>query len=185
MSFRPCPLSLSNDKGAAGNDVIITASATASGQTGVEMEALTAVAFAGINILSTLRRQLLPRLEVGPMIGGSDNPVAFRISDIHLVSKKGGKSGEYLHQPVEEENIRNTQPDSFGALRVSRDDQVVAVARVFMPSITWKHLVHNINKKGDVLGVARLAGIMAADQTKTLLPMTLRPSQSIPEVMCG
>mmetsp|Transcript_32012 Transcript_32012/g.95626 ORF Transcript_32012/g.95626 Transcript_32012/m.95626 type:complete len:140 (+) Transcript_32012:1243-1662(+) len=47
---------------------------------------------------------------------------------------------------------------------------VSAIARVVLPMHTWQQLVDNMNAKGDVLAVARLAGMMAAEQTGTLAP---------------
>lgn len=39
-----------------------------------------------------------------------------------------------------------------------------------MPGATWRQVVDNVNKKGDVLAVARLAGMMAAEQAGSLVP---------------
>ena len=50
-------------------------------QTGVEMEALTAVSIAALTVYD--------------MVKSVDRGI--QISDIHLVEKKGGKSGHYLH----------------------------------------------------------------------------------------
>ncbi len=62
------------------NAVEIEASASLSGQTGVEMEALTAVSVAALTIYD--------------MCKSYDK--AMVISDIHLKSKTGGKSGSFL-----------------------------------------------------------------------------------------
>ena len=59
--------------------VLITASATASGKTGVEMEALTAVSVAALTIYD--------------MCKAVDRGMV--ISDIKLTHKSGGKSGEF------------------------------------------------------------------------------------------
>ena len=61
------------------NAVDITATCKVSGQTGVEMEALTAVAVAGLTVYD--------------MCKAVDR--AMRIGDIRLVHKAGGKSGVY------------------------------------------------------------------------------------------
>ncbi|MDF1537089.1 MAG: cyclic pyranopterin monophosphate synthase MoaC [bacterium] len=57
----------------------VEATATTTGKTGVEMEALTAVSVAALTVYDMLKS-----LEKG-----------IRISDIRLVYKSGGKSGEY------------------------------------------------------------------------------------------
>ena len=62
------------------NSVEIEAQASLSGQTGVEMEALTAVSVAALTIYD--------------MCKSYDK--AMEISDIHLKSKTGGKSGDFL-----------------------------------------------------------------------------------------
>lgn len=46
-----------------------------------------------------------------------------------------------------------------------------ACAHVVMQPETLAHVVAGTAKKGDVLGVARLAGIMAAKQTSSLIPL--------------
>lgn len=49
----------------------------------------------------------------------------------------------------------------------------VAVAKgsVLMAKATLAHVVNGTAKKGDVLGIARLAGIMAAKRTSELIPL--------------
>jgi cyclic pyranopterin phosphate synthase len=64
----------------AGGAVRITATARTIGQTGVEMEALTAVTVAALTIYD--------------MAKAVDR--AMRIGDIHLVEKRGGVHGDYL-----------------------------------------------------------------------------------------
>jgi cyclic pyranopterin monophosphate synthase len=59
--------------------LIVTASAKTNGQTGVEMEALTAVSVACLTIYDMLKAA----------------EKAMVIENIHLVSKSGGKSGSY------------------------------------------------------------------------------------------
>lgn len=46
----------------------------------------------------------------------------------------------------------------------------VAVARLALPAATWRQLLDNVNKKGDVLAVSQAAGVMAAEQAGALLP---------------
>lgn len=59
--------------------VEITATVTAQHRTGVEMEALTACAFAGLSVISAL-------VDVDPMA---------QLDDLVLLRKSGGKSGEW------------------------------------------------------------------------------------------
>ena len=47
----------------------------------------------------------------------------------------------------------------------------IAAGKVFMASATLKMIADGQAKKGDVLGVAQLAGIMAAKQTGLLIPL--------------
>lgn len=49
--------------------------------------------------------------------------------------------------------------------------RAVAIGRVRMKPETLKHVLAGDMKKGDVLGTARLAGIMAAKQTSALIPL--------------
>ena len=51
------------------------------------------------------------------------------------------------------------------------DRIAVAEARVVMQPATLAHVTAGTAKKGDVLGVARLAGIMAAKKTADLIPL--------------
>lgn len=39
-----------------------------------------------------------------------------------------------------------------------------------LPAATWRQLLDNVNKKGDVLAVSQAAGVMAAEQAGALLP---------------
>lgn len=85
------PLSLTSVKveltcDAPRNAVDITATCKLTGQTGVEMEALTAVSIAALTVYD--------------MCKAVDR--AMRISDIQLIHKAGGKSGEYIRNPGEE-----------------------------------------------------------------------------------
>jgi cyclic pyranopterin phosphate synthase len=49
--------------------------------------------------------------------------------------------------------------------------EATAAARVVMQPATLRMIVHGEARKGDVLGVARLAGIMAAKRTAELIPL--------------
>ncbi len=67
--------------------IIITATVKSTGKTGVEMEALTAVSVAGLTIYD--------------MCKAIDKEMV--ISDICLLKKSGGKSGDYVRPGTEEE----------------------------------------------------------------------------------
>ena len=47
----------------------------------------------------------------------------------------------------------------------------VTEGRIYMKSSTLQHIIEGNNKKGDVLGVARIAGIMATKKTSDLIPL--------------
>ncbi|MBI5328740.1 MAG: cyclic pyranopterin monophosphate synthase MoaC [Deltaproteobacteria bacterium] len=49
--------------------------------------------------------------------------------------------------------------------------EAVAKARIFMQSATLQAVLTNEVKKGDVLGVARIAGVMAAKKTGDIIPL--------------
>ena len=49
--------------------------------------------------------------------------------------------------------------------------QATASGQILMTSETLQLIVAGDNKKGDALGVARIAGIMAAKQASTLIPL--------------
>ena len=49
--------------------------------------------------------------------------------------------------------------------------QATASGQIFMTSETLQLIVAGDNKKGDALSVARIAGIMAAKQASTLIPL--------------
>ncbi len=46
-----------------------------------------------------------------------------------------------------------------------------ASGRILMLAATLRHIIAGKAKKGDVLGIARIAGIQAAKQTSTLIPL--------------
>lgn len=62
-----------------GRGIEVTASVTATQRTGVEMEALTACAFAALSLLDTVQ---------------SEDPIAW-IDEIEILKKVGGKSGDW------------------------------------------------------------------------------------------
>ncbi len=47
----------------------------------------------------------------------------------------------------------------------------VTEGRIFMKNSTLLHIIEGNNKKGDVLGIARIAGIMATKKTADLIPL--------------
>lgn len=47
----------------------------------------------------------------------------------------------------------------------------VCEGRITMQAETLEKILHGNNKKGDVLGIARIAGIMAAKKTSDLIPL--------------
>ena len=49
--------------------------------------------------------------------------------------------------------------------------EAIALGRIVMLPATLEHVKQGSAKKGDVLGVARLAGIMAAKKTSDLIPL--------------
>lgn len=49
--------------------------------------------------------------------------------------------------------------------------KAIARSSVQMKPIVYENIVQQKNKKGDVLAVAQVAGIMAAKQTSTIIPM--------------
>ena len=47
----------------------------------------------------------------------------------------------------------------------------IATGRILMQEETLKRILQGEHKKGDVLGIARIAGIMAAKKTSELIPL--------------
>ena len=47
----------------------------------------------------------------------------------------------------------------------------ITEGRILMKEETLKHIIAGDNKKGDVLGIARIAGIMASKKTPELIPL--------------
>ena len=166
-----------------GREVRISASATAAGQTGVEMEALAAATFAALNLLS---HDCITR--------GFSSGSPGQFLEVYLDSKTGGKSGDYIHErcavrgwrfkckanerqfislpiccrsDLEESTLSAIADPSLQATLDSRSQtkgKMLASASLHMPAHTWRQLVDNVNKKGDVLGVSRLAGELAATE---------------------
>ena len=68
-----------------------------------------------------------------------------------------------------------TEDGSAHMVDVSEKDttsrRAIATGRVRMKPETLQHVLAGDMKKGDVLGTARLAGIMAAKQTPALIPL--------------
>lgn len=68
----------------------------------------------------------------------------------------------------------NTQGDAHmvdvGAKSVTHRT-AVSIGRIEMLDSTLKHIRSGNNKKGDVIGVARIAGIMGAKRTADLVPL--------------
>ena len=73
--------------------------------------------------------------------------------------------------------------------------RAVAQGRIEMQAETLARIVSGRHDKGDVLAVARVAGIMGAKRTADLVPLChplpltridvdLRPSESVPAVLC-
>lgn len=67
--------------------VVITATARTSGRTGVEMEALTAVSVAALTIYDMAKAV----------------EKTLRITDIRLLEKRGGQSGDVFNEPLSDE----------------------------------------------------------------------------------
>ena len=53
----------------------------------------------------------------------------------------------------------------------STQRHAVAEGRIMMQAETLQRIIQGVNKKGDVLGVARVAGVMAAKKTADLIPL--------------
>ena len=78
---------------------------------------------------------------------------------------------------MEAENKLNHFDASGNAVMVDVSDKAVtnrvAVARgrIFVNEAVMQAIINGTSKKGDVLGVARVAGIMAVKNTSSLIPM--------------
>ncbi len=113
-----------------------------------------------------------------------------------LLSKTGGKSGDYIrqsHPPSLDPGCDKSADlvaaaDLFGSSTLPRSARyansstsgngrvaaVTAAARVCMPLLTWRKVVDNASSKGDVLEVARMAGLMAGcELTSALAPASM------------
>lgn len=49
--------------------------------------------------------------------------------------------------------------------------EAIAEGRIYMETSTLEKIIQGEHKKGDVLGIARVAGIMAAKKTQELVPL--------------
>ncbi len=78
-----------------------------------------------------------------------------------------GKRGETLSHVDEQGRARMV--DVGGKAETER--VAVAEGRVLMQAQTWRLIEANAIEKGDVLGTARIAGIMAAKRTHELVPL--------------
>ena len=74
--------------------------------------------------------------------------------------------GEFTHFDSEGKAIMVDIGDKPTTDRIAR-----AEAKVFMTAETLRMIKDGEHKKGDVLGVARIAGIMAAKHTSDLIPL--------------
>ncbi|GAX74728.1 hypothetical protein CEUSTIGMA_g2175.t1 [Chlamydomonas eustigma] len=160
------------------DEVHVLATATALGQTGVEMEALSAATFSALCLL----------LNQGSSV--MQGRVEGALKEILLLSKFGGESGHYdissssiLQQDPElsphqrqgleddphhsDSSITQSSVLSSGALALG--SCLTASVRLRMPILTWRQLIDNVNKKGDVLEISRLAGMMSINHSPALL----------------
>lgn len=73
--------------------------------------------------------------------------------------------------------------------------RAIVEGRILMQATTLARIVEGTHKKGDVLGIARVAGIMAAKKTADLIPLChplplthveidLTPQDSEPSIIC-
>ena len=138
--------------------LLVSATATSSGQTGVEMEAMAAATFASLHLLLSA---------LGSIRGSS-------IRGVMLESKTGGKSGFYSRDRSE----YDPSPSTLHAASLSHQQTLSnsAIAQMTLPAESWRGLIENVNKKGDVLKVSRVAGLLAAQQDSFLLPIHSQPS---------
>lgn len=80
--------------------------------------------------------------------------------------KKQSVTGALTHFDARGEAWMVDVADKAETRRLAR-----AVGRIVMQPATLRHIIAGDAKKGDVLGVARLAGIQAAKHTSTLIPL--------------
>ncbi len=55
--------------------------------------------------------------------------------------------------------------------KAETEREAVAEGRIFMESATLDKIIQGEHKKGDVLGIARVAGIMGAKKTSDIIPL--------------
>lgn len=135
--------------------LLVSATATSSGQTGVEMEAMAAATFAALHLLLTT----------------SALAHRSRISGVVLESKTGGKIGSYSRERPGYDHSAM----SGGLASPHLSSRSTAVARMSLPAKSWQGLIENNNKKGDVLTVSRIAGLLAIQQDSFILPLLFQP----------
>lgn len=83
------------------------------------------------------------------------------------MTAEAGKAGETLSHVDDQGRARMV--DVGGKAETER--VAVAEGRVLMQAQTWRLIEANAIEKGDVLGTARIAGIMAAKRTHELVPL--------------
>ncbi|KAG0030110.1 Molybdenum cofactor synthesis protein 1 [Podila clonocystis] len=77
----------------------------------------------------------------------------------------------------QEPQLTHTDPETGKASMVSVTDKppthrtALAVSSIWLPGVAFDLLKRNGHKKGDVLTVAQIAGIQAAKQTASLIPL--------------
>ncbi len=88
------------------------------------------------------------------------------------------REGNVEDRRIENINSKLTHFDEQGAARMvdvtdksETDREAIAAGRVVMQPATLRLILDRKVSKGDVLGVARVAGIMAAKKTAELIPM--------------
>ena len=115
--------------------------------------------------------------------GHAGNPMNEKVDSLaneqaHLYAGGGGRRGSDRPQPPTREESSLSHVDETGRARMvdvgaKAETQRVAVARgsVFMKPETLRLIESNGFKKGDVLGVARIAGVMGAKSASQLIPL--------------
>ena len=75
-------------------------------------------------------------------------------------------SGEFSHFDQNGNAVMVDVSDKTPTFRVAAAEGIIKVSKEIMDAVTG-----NTVKKGDVLGVVRVAGIMAVKQTSSIIPM--------------
>lgn len=145
--------------------ITVSATATTSGQTGVEMEALTAATFAALHLVLSSSQKSQRSLTINHLV---------------LDSKTGGKSGDYFRPRQDQDQDQDPDYASHRSLSLATSSaSSAAVAQMTLPAEAWRGLIENCNKKGDVLVVSRIAGLLAMQQNSFFLPMHTLPTAVI------